>query len=361
LSSSIIFLLPSLAHGGAQKVFLDVATYLADSGKSVSLFVLDKEGELLDSIPDSLSVIFLDESIDHLGLLKRFIQFFRLRKLIKEFNTSDVYSTITGMNIFVLLCFYFSDDVKITVREATSFENYSSIVKSVLVRFLYPRANKIICTSEYIRSQLLTLRGLDSSKLIFLPNPIDIEKIRDLSTKECEHRWPNSGYRIISVGRLVKAKGFDVLISAFALLRENLDSQLVIVGEGPEKKNLEDQIQALQLDDKVRIIGYKKNPYPYMYASDLYVLSSRWEGYVNTLVEAMALGIDVVATDCKSGPGDLIREKLNYELVPIGSEKGLALSIQEALLNPRDTTIFEEILQRHSLQIAVGNYIGECV
>lgn len=360
MSSSIVFLLPSLAHGGAQKVFLDIATYLAASGKNVRLLVLDKEGALIDSIPDLLDVVFLDESIGSLGLFKRLIQCFRLRKRVKEFNASELYSTITGMNIFVLLCFYFSNDVKITVREATSFENYSSIVKSVLVRILYPRANKIICTSEYIRSQLMTLRGIDFSKLIFLPNPIDIEKIRSLSTKECEHEWPNSDYRIISVGRLVQAKGFDILIGALALLRKKLDCQLVIIGEGPERKNLEDQIQALQLDDKVRIVGYKKNPYPYMYASDLYVLSSKWEGYVNTLVEAMALGIDVVATDCKSGPGDLIRDELSYKLVPIGSKEGLALSIQKALLNPRDTTIFEEILQRHSLQIAVGNYIGEC-
>lgn len=360
MSPSTIFLLPSLAHGGAQKVILDVATYLADSGKNVKLLVLDKEGELLDSIPSLLDVVFLDDSIVRLGLGKRVIQCFRLRKRIKEFNGSEIYSTITGMNIFVLLCFYFTRGVKITVREATSFENYSSIVKSILVRLLYPRANRIICTSEYIRTQLLTLNGLDPDKLIFLPNPIDIEKIRNLSSKECEHGWSDNGYRIISVGRLVTAKGFDVLIGAIALLRNRLDCQLVIVGEGPERESLHCQIKALQLDDKVRIIGYKKNPYPYMYASDLYVLSSRWEGYVNTLVEAMALGIDVVATDCKSGPGDLIRDELGYKLVPIDSEEALASAIQKALLNPRDTTIFEEILKRHSLQIAVGNYIGEC-
>jgi len=359
LSSPIVFLLPSLAHGGAQKVFLDITTYLAASRGNVRLLVLDRDGELLGGLPDSLDVVFLDESIRHLGLFKRVVQYFRLRKLVKELNVTEVYSTITGMNIFVLLCFYFSNNLKVTVREATSFENYSSVVKSVLVRLLYPRANKIICTSEYIRNQLSTLRGLDVRKLIFLPNPIDIEKVRNLSAIECKNEWADGGYRVISVGRLIKAKGFDVLISALALLRKNLDCQLLIVGDGPEKKNLENQIQALQLQGHVKIIGYKSNPYPYMYASDVYVLSSRWEGYVNTLVEAMILGIDVVATDCNSGPGDLIRDKLDYELVPIDSEEGLAKSIQKTLLNPRDTTIFEEILQRHSLRIAVGNYMGE--
>jgi len=356
----IVFLLPSLAHGGAQKVFLEIAHYLAGKGFNVILVSLDREGELLNRIQSNLEVVYLDKGLKG-RRIKRIVQWFRLHRFVAKRRVTNVVSTLTGMNIFTLSCFLFAKKVNITIREANSLENNPSLLIKSLMWLLYPRANKVIFTSEYVKMQLLQWRRMERIQVEVLPNPIDIEKIRVQAGKPLQNDGGRvSGkYRVIAVGRLVKQKGFDVLIDALAIARKTEDIKLVIVGEGPERTYLEEKIKRLQLVDDVMLVGYKANPYPYISSSDLFVLSSRWEGYVNTVIEAMALGVDIVATDCKSGPGKLLQEKLNYHLVPVESPGKLAEAILEGLLNPRDTSKFDALLQVHNLPYAIRRYLGE--
>lgn len=357
MKTHFALLLPSLAHGGAQKVFLDCGEYLQSNYGNIIMIVLDQEGDLLKNIPKELNVKFLDHGIKRNGLYKRIIQLIRLRKKIKKYEVTNVLSTVTGMNICTLLCFYFSKNISITIREATSLENSSSRIALFLMKFLYPRADKIICTSEYICEQLVDLNKALIDRVIFLPNPINICKIRHQSKEPYEPLWGEHNYRVISVGRLVEAKGYDVLIKAMAIVTKKIDCQLVIIGDGPERKYLERLIEKLALKHYIKLIGYKNNPYPYIASANLFVLSSRWEGYVNTVLEAMALGVAVVATDCKSGPGELLKKELAYELVPVESPIELADSIENSLKNRKDTSLFEDLLKEHSIEIAIQNYI----
>lgn len=357
----IALLLPSLAHGGAQKVFLEMAGYLAGEGRDVVFVSLDREGELIERIPKNLDVIYLDAGLSKLRWIKRIIQWFRLQKLIEKKGVTRIISTITGMNVFTLSCFFFNKAIHVTVREANSLENNSSILMLFLIQWLYPRANRVICTSNYVRDQLLQFSKFKSNKVEMLPNPVDMKRIRVCATEPYEYSKviPLAGYRIVTIGRLVKQKGFDVLLEALAISRKREDIYLVIVGDGPEKSNLEAIIHRLGLSDAVCLAGYQSNPFPYIANSDLFVLSSRWEGYVNVVIEAMVLGIDIVATDCKSGPGDLLKNKLNYSLVPIESSEALAHAIVDSLLNPRDTSKFNGLLKQHQLPYAVSRYLGE--
>lgn len=357
----VAFLLPSMAHGGAQKVFLEIASYLADQHVDVVLVSLDKEGELLNRIPPNLEIVFLDNGLQVSFIPKRIIQWFKLRNFIIKRKISNIFSTVTGMNIFTLSCFLFSKNIKITIREATSFENTSNIIFKFLIWLLYKRSDRIICTSHYIKKQLISSVRIQSVQIDVLPNPIDINRIKTYAKngEKSVDTLPPSRFRIIAVGRLIRAKGFDILIDALFIARETEDIKLVIVGEGPERSNLESQIKRLYLENDVLLTGYQANPYPYILNSDLFVLSSRWEGYVNVVIEAMALGIDIIATDCKSAPGTLLKEKLNYHLVPIESPVELAHAIIESLLTPRDTSAFDSLLKIHNLPDAIDRYFDE--
>lgn len=360
MTRPLVILLPSLAHGGAQKVFLEIASYLSDKHIEVVLVVLDKDGALVNRLPENLNVMFLDGGLSDKPFIKRFIQWFRLRRLIAQLGAVDLYSTITGMNVFTLSCFFFSKKINITIREATTLENNNRLYLQALIWLFYRRSNKVICTSNFIQTQLIQRMGLNPERVIKLPNPIDIERIKKYATEQQDERCIFSGqFRIVAVGRLIKAKGFDVLIQALSIARKTEDIKLVIVGDGPERANLEKSINQLGLVDDVMLVGYQPNPYPYIYNSDLFVLSSRWEGYVNTVIEAMALNVDVVMTDCKSGPGELLQDKLNYKLVPVESAEKLAEAILDALLNPKDTSKFNELLEEHTMSHAIRRYFGE--
>lgn len=359
--SSLAFVLPSLAHGGAQKVILEIIEYLTTKNVDIVLIILDKEGELLDRIPNNLKVVSLDNNVNNYFFLKRAIQWLRLRKYIFNNNITHIFSTITGMNVFTLSCFLFSKEVHITIREATSLENHSNRILKHVCCLLYKRADKIICTSEYIKNQLLQLAHIKDEKIKFLPNPINLDKVRTLAKESPSiSLHPLSAtYKVIAAGRLIKAKGFDTLLEAHALASQSKDIHLVIVGDGPEKPFLENKITELHLTDSVSLIGYQSNPYPYIADADLFVLSSNWEGYVNVVIEAMVLGIDLVITDCQSGPGELLKNELGYKLIPINSPKQLSEAILYKLDNPSDTTAFERLLEPHKLSSAIKHYFGD--
>jgi len=359
--SSIAFLLPSMAHGGAQKVFLEISSYLTEQRINVVLISLDREGELLDRIPPDLKVVYLDDGLKTSGVKKRIIQWFRLRSYIADNKIGNLFSTVTGMNIFTLSCFLFSKNIKITIREATPIENTSSLFIKLFIWLLYKRSNRVICTSNYIKKQLNSFAGIHNSKIDVLPNPIDIDRIKKFSklSLDLEHTFPSARFTIVAVGRLIRAKGFDTLIDALLIARKAEDIKLIIVGEGPERLNLENQIKRSLLENDVLLAGYQANPYPYILNSDLFVLPSRWEGYVNVVIEAMALEVDVVVTDCNSAPGTLLKEKLNYPLVPTESPADLAHAILENLLSPRDTTAFATLLKKNKLANAIDLYFDD--
>ena len=354
----IAFLLPSLAHGGAQKVFLEMAAFLCNQGLSVTLVVLDKEGELLEQIPDGTIIHFINKQrVARRSVLSWLFTGMKLRRWAIENDVSAIYSTVTGMNLLTLLMFYFSRQHQLIIREASSLENVTSLFTRFAIKWLYPRADYIICTSSYLATQLKTL--CSPKRMGVIPNPIDMERIKQLSIRKASGEAAKyANYTIVSVGRLVRAKGYDILIEAFSKLNSRDDSCLLIVGEGPEKEALLEQIDDLSLRGHVHLLGYQKNPYAFIAEADLFVLSSRWEGYVNTVVEAMVLEKKIVATDCKSEPGNYLRDELNQSLVPVDDALALARAIEEAF--GLEVPDYSTLLSRHRMAVASQQYL-ECV
>ena len=162
---------------------------------------------------------------------------------------------------------------------------------------------------------------------------------------------------ILGVGRLTQAKDFPTLIRAFALVRKKRAARLMILGEGEERPKLEALVRELGLEREVTLPGFVDNPYKYMKRAAVFVLSSKWEGFGNVLVEAMALGTPVVSTDCPSGPAEILENGRWGRLVPVGDVYALA----EAIIETLDEEHHPDVANRakdFAVELAVEKYIN---
>ena len=160
--------------------------------------------------------------------------------------------------------------------------------------------------------------------------------LRSAASEQPLHPWLADPTHpvVLGVGRLTLQKNFLLLIDAFAILRRSHDARLVILGEGPERPTLEARIREYGLDDAVALPGFLKNPYACMAHAAVLALSSDFEGLPTVLIESLALGTPVVATDCKSGPREILKNGALGELVPMGDARALAQAIARTLTTP---------------------------
>ncbi len=203
------------------------------------------------------------------------------------------------------------------------------------IRLLYPRAAAIVALSEGVRDDLAVLVPRAAKRLTVIHNAGVDETIDELAGQLLIGAPKRDGPIIMACGRLTAQKGFDVLLNAFALARQRYHSQLWLIGEGPLRESLEQLAVDLGIRDSIWFGGFHENPYRLMRAADVFVLSSRWEGFGNVIVEAMAVGTPVVATDCPHGPGEIIRHGTNGLLVPPEDPEALAAAISDVLSDPR--------------------------
>jgi glycosyltransferase involved in cell wall biosynthesis len=197
------------------------------------------------------------------------------------------------------------------------------------MRRLYRRADRVLANSKALCERFDAVHPTTDGAR-YLPNASDFEAL-DALAREPVPEPPAGRRRLVTAGRLEAVKRFDVLIEALARLRERFDLELVICGDGAEHARLERQAQRLGLSDRVRFAGFVANPFAWFAASDCFVLSSDSEGLPNALVEAQGLGLAAVATDCPSGPREIIDDGETGRLVPTGDPEALAGALAELL------------------------------
>lgn len=194
----------------------------------------------------------------------------------------------------------------------------------------YDAYDKIICVSENVRDSFIRMFGRTADTIV-LHNVIDEDEIKEKAETLSVPRA--SGANLVAVGRLTNQKGFDRLLDACGLLAEDAyDFRLQILGEGPERENLEAQLLRLGLQDRVHLLGFQNNPYPYLNAADLVVCSSRYEGLSTVVTEALILGKPVVTTPC-TGMIELLGNS-EYGLITEDSVKGIYSGIRKLLDDP---------------------------
>jgi GalNAc-alpha-(1->4)-GalNAc-alpha-(1->3)-diNAcBac-PP-undecaprenol alpha-1,4-N-acetyl-D-galactosaminyltransferase len=195
---------------------------------------------------------------------------------------------------------------------------------SLLRRFAYPRAAAVVVQTERVRAWAERIVAADRVHVI--GNPVEIDERSPTLVREPE---------IVAIGRLVAQKGFDVLLRAFACVAARHPSwRLVILGEGPLRAELHALAMQLAIVDRVELAGQVHDVRTRLRRAGLYVSSSRFEGFPNALVEAMAEGTAIVATDCPSGPAEILRDCPEAPLVPVADEAALADALAEMLADP---------------------------
>lgn len=200
---------------------------------------------------------------------------------------------------------------------------------------LFPRAHAVVALSRGVAADLAAMIPALSKSIRVIPNAGWDGTARSRAAEPLPPPGrPAAEALIVACGRLTAQKGFSVLLAAMAVVRATLPARLWIVGEGPERGRLERTAAALGLEPYVRFCGWQRNPFRYMAAADLFVLSSLWEGFGNVVVEAMASGAPVVSTDCPHGPAEIIEDGVSGLLVPPGDAGALAKAMLRVLGDP---------------------------
>jgi glycosyltransferase involved in cell wall biosynthesis len=196
---------------------------------------------------------------------------------------------------------------------------------------LYPRADKIICVADYVLDDLAQNFGIPRGKMARIYNSVDVDMTRQLA-EAGGNPYRGKGPHLVAAGRLSREKGADVLLDAMPLVRAAIsDADLTLLGEGPLKPDLLAQRERLGLTGAVHLTGFQPNPCPYLKHADVFVLPSRFEGLPLVVLEALAVGAPVVASNCPGGVREILSDCPITWLVPPSDPKALAEGIVSAV------------------------------
>jgi glycosyltransferase involved in cell wall biosynthesis len=230
-----------------------------------------------------------------------------------------------------------------------------------LVGWAYSRADAVVALSEGVREELMEDYLLDPRYTVTIHNPVDVSGIAAATeaVRNSIQDVPNDGPLIVGCGRLHRQKGFDLLIEAFADL-DDARAQLVILGEGPERKALETLARSKGVADRVLMPGFERRPEKWLAKAAIFVLPSRWEGFGHVLVEALAAGVPVVSAWAPHGPADILDDGKTGLLVPTGNAVALGTAINRLLvdkgLRGRLVEAGRKTAERFSLPVIAGRY-----
>lgn len=330
---SLLIVTPSFKGGGAEKIAVNLANQYASKGTDVTLLAISSDGPYREQVENKVTVIALDSK----GLVCSLYAVFKALRLIKPVN---VLSVIRETNIFVGLSMSFVRGGRLVYREANTLDHiynspwYKRWVWYALMRVSYARADSVIANSKGTELHLLKSKILKNNKVRVFDNPVLPANVDELLSAEVDDSWlENPKLRVIlNVGRLHKQKNHALLIKAFAAVEKKLsDARLIILGEGGEEGRLRKLSEDEGVAEKIRIIPFQKNPFPYYRRADVFVLSSEYEGFGNVIVEALSSGNPVISTNCPGGPPDILGGGKFGVLTEVGSVESLTLSILEVL------------------------------
>jgi glycosyltransferase involved in cell wall biosynthesis len=346
----LAIVIPKLTGGGAERVASLMSLHLSRK-HNVTLVVIDAEGA---TYPHGGTLVDLGlRDISVRGFLRRLkntlLATVKLRKIKKTTGIEVFVSLLELANIPNILSGGGHNIV--SVRNARLMVKQNDLQRraaNLLVRMLYNKAEKVVAVSEGVRSSLHEDFGLASSKTLSIPNPLDLDSIRKQAAEgiEDEYREIFTHPVLITAGRLNRQKGQWHLIRAFARVRESVpDAELVILGNGELREYLEGLARDLGINENVHFLDFKINPFKYLSRSAAFVFPSLWEGFPNALAEAMACGLPVLASDCVSGPREILAPETGVDSIARETEQaphGMLLPVCDGEMKDASTPLTQE-------------------
>jgi glycosyltransferase involved in cell wall biosynthesis len=351
--------LQDLYGGGAERVMLLLASGIARRGIDVDLVLIRRDGAYLDQVPPQVRVRELGtrRMLNSVGAFARYLRAER---------PDAVLTALVHVNVGALLAAAVSGRARVVVTEHNQItRNFAALTSPMLkaayrlVPYLYRRAARVVAVSSGVADDLQRFSGLDRARIEVVHNPIVSADLPARAAEPVSHPWLRPGQPpvIMGVGRLNPQKDFGTLIRAFASLRTRCEARLMILGEGEERAALTALAAELGVSGDVDMPGFVENPYAHMARAGLFVLSSRFEGLPTVLVEAMACGTPVVATDCPSGPREILEGGSLGGLVPVGDPEALAQAMEAALERPVDAGRLRARAGDFAVEQAVDRYL----
>lgn len=326
MKKKVLFIMPRLTIGGAQKVVSMVLKHLDRSRFDLVLCVLDAQGEYIAALPADIRIIDLQtKRVSH--------AFFKLLQVIKEERPNVVFSALSHLNMVVALCMPFvAKDIRFIARETNipslnNRQNKLTWLFNILHRRLYPRYAQIICQSRDMRDDLRQNYRIPERRLCIINNPVEIANNRSLAHSS-EKLFDTTKINLLAAGKLKYQKGFDLLLDAIAELNDDR-FHLTILGKGELETALKKQAEALGIAQQIDFAGEVQNPFPYLQQADIFILSSRFEGFPNVVLEALSVGTPVIAFNCKGGIDEIVIDGVNGILVQNGDSDALRQAIAD--------------------------------
>jgi GalNAc-alpha-(1->4)-GalNAc-alpha-(1->3)-diNAcBac-PP-undecaprenol alpha-1,4-N-acetyl-D-galactosaminyltransferase len=331
-------IIPSLAAGGAEGVLALLANEWAERGHSVTVMTVGSRVDDRQPLHSAVQRVALDmmrgsaSAAQAIG--NNIERVARLRAAIRQSRPDAVISFLASTNVLTLAATSGMDTAVIVAERIDPRAEPISRFWAGTRRLLYPRADAVVMQTP--DASEWAARFLPAEKIHVIPNPVARVCPNGDTPASCRPAWlGRSGRKVFAAGRLAPQKGFDVLLRAFARCRvDHQDWSLIVFGEGDERGRLEALSAELGIEAAVILPGHVPNAARLFPCGDLFVLSSRYEGFPNALLDAMASGLPVVATDCPSGPRQIVRHGVDGLLVERDSVGALHAAMHQAMSHP---------------------------
>lgn len=312
----IAFCLASFRAGGGERVMIDLANAFAERGYIVDIVVLKTVGNFATQVNPAIRVVSLDARRLILSFPKLVI--YLQREQPEVFIATDQFTHILALFARRLS----GAQTRIVLRIGTMFsrlfatyQGWKNSILRILVKRFYKDADRIIANSHGVADDIINITGVDKKRVSVIYNPKPIDLIRVRAQESVGHVWLEQKTLpvVVAVGRLREMKNFPLIIRAFLKASQQVPARLVIIGGGGEEDRLRALLREYACEDTVSLVGYVDNPHAYMSKADLFVSASLWEGMPNAVLEAMVCGLPVIASDCSSGPREILAPESDYK------------------------------------------------
>ncbi len=352
---------PSLIHGGIQRVFVNLARGFLEHGLAVDMVQATPDGGFRDQVPAGVRLIDLNASraLTSVGPLVRYLKQTRPDAMICGAIQTNI-AAVWAKRLARVPTRFILTEHNVISAITTNAPMLRTRVTPFFVRRFYPWADELVAVSEGAGNDLASLLGVPAERVHVIYNPIVGPELWKRAAEPLADRAFSADPRpcILAVGRLHYHKDYPTLVRAMAIVRQTTNARLVFLGDGEERSRLVSLAQQLQLESCVSFLGEVSNPLPYMKRASVLGLSSIVEALPTVLIEALAVGLPIVATDCPTGPREILGDGAYGSLIPVGDSAALAEALLLVLRQSKRPSFPEEALQRFQHKQVIGKYLA---
>lgn len=344
---SYLLTVPTLGSGGMERSVINIGAEIVKRGHKCVIYVICG-GDIKYTIPDGVEVIFGNNNPrNKLGVL---FSILKLRRYCKINHPYCIFSFTIKYSCYIMMSLLYLNQRIFVLHRSNPYSTYGK-VNELLNKKLFPKAIALVVQTQL--SKEIFIDRFKTNKVIVFPNPV--REVAEYDESKTENY-------IISVGRLSKGKGFDKLIHIFREI-DHTGWKLLIIGDGPEKENLELLVLQYNLVHKVEFVGFTKEVDLYLKKSKIFAFASESEGFPNALLEASCMGLPCISYNCLTGPADIISDGVNGYLVDLNDTDGFKQKLKVLMTNPEIRNQFSNAGKKlkyvYQANIIVGNFLSE--